>query len=84
MKKLLLLIPVIALSCKTTSKCDAYSMRINPTYDSIMVFRYNKMYMPKIAIEGATSLNFHQIKNGVYTVNMYDNGLVETIKFKIK
>ena len=84
MKKLLLLIPVIALSCRTSSKCDAYSMRINTSYDSIMVLRYNEMYMPKISIDGATTIYFHDIKSGRYRVRMFDNGNVETIKFKIK
>ena len=84
MKKLLLLIPVLALSCRTSSKCDAYSMRINTSYDSIMVLRYNEMYMPKISIDGATTIYFHDIKSGRYRVRMFDNGNVETIKFKIK
>jgi hypothetical protein len=84
MKKLLLLIPVLALSCRTASKCDAYSIKFNPTYDSIMVLRYNEMYMPKISIDGATTIYFHDIKSGRYRVRMFDNGNVETIKFKIK
>jgi hypothetical protein len=84
MKKLLLLIPVLALSCKTASKCDAYSMKINPTYDSLIVYRYNDMYIPKISIDGATTIYFHDIKSGRYRVRMFDSGNVETIKFKIK
>jgi len=84
MKKLLLLIPVLALSCKTASKCDAYSMKINPTYDSLIVYRYNDMYIPKISIDGATTIYFNDIKSGRYKVRMFDSGNVETIKFKIK
>lgn len=84
MKKLLLLIPVLALSCKTASKCDAYSMKINPNYDSLIVYRYNDMYIPKISIDGATTIYFHDIKSGRYKVRMFDSGNVETIKFKIK
>lgn len=84
MKKLLLLIPVIALSCKTASKCDAYSMKLNPNYDSLIVYRYNTMYIPKIAIDGATNISFYDIRSGRYKVKMFDNGNVETIKFKIK
>ena len=84
MKKLLLLFPFVALSCKTASKCDAYSIRINPSCDSMMVERYNQMYMPKIPIEGASSICCHDIKRGSYRVKLYDNGNIETIKFKIK
>lgn len=84
MKKLLLLIPVLALSCKTSSKCDAYSMPIDRRYDSLMVLRYNRTYIPKISVEGAGTIYFHSIKSGRYKVHMFGNGNVETVKFKIK
>lgn len=84
MKKLLLLFPFVALSCKTASKCDAYTLKLSPDCDSIMVTRYNKMYMPKIPVEGASLLSFHNIDRGSYRLNMYKRGNIETIKFKIK
>ena len=84
MKKLLLLIPLIALSCKTAQNCDAYTIKLSPECDSIMVVRYKQMYMPKIPVEGASILSFHNIDKGSYRLNMYKRGNIETIKFKIK
>ena len=84
MKKLLLLIPVLALSCKTASKCDAYSMKLDSRYDSLMVLRYNEMYMPKIPLDGANTIYFHDIKSGRYIVQIFDDGNIQTIEFKIK
>lgn len=84
MKKLFLLIPLFLLSCVTTKNYNSYSMDLGPKYDSIAVYRYNKIYMPKIAIDGAKVIHFHEILVGRYKVELYSNGSIETRKFKLK
>lgn len=83
MKKLLLL-PLIAISCKTTSNGCSYTLNINKDCDSIMVLKYGEIYMPKIPVDGAKSINFYGIESGTYLAQIFDNGRVENIKFKVK
>jgi len=48
------------------------------------VYRYSKMYIPKIPLDSASVIYFHDIVSGKYKVELYSNGQVETRKFKLK
>lgn len=84
MKYLSILLLALLVSCNTAKKCDPYLMQLEPKYDSIAVFRNNRSYIPKIPLEKANSIYFHDIVTGSYRVELYYNGKVETRKFKLK
>lgn len=84
MKYLSILLLALLVSCSTAKKCDAYSMNLGVEYDSIAVYRYSKMYIPKIPLDSASVIYFHDIVSGKYKVELYNNGQVETRKFKLK
>ena len=84
MKYLSILLLALLVSCSTAKKCDAYSINLGVEYDSIAVYRYSKMYIPKIPLDSASVIYFHDIVTGSYRVELYCKGKVETRKFKLK
>jgi hypothetical protein len=70
----------LMFGCKSSKPgCDAYSSSWDIDADSLMIYKNNKLYLPKIPANDAKHIYFNNIEKGEYTIALLKKGkIIET------
>jgi hypothetical protein len=71
--------------CKSSKNgCDAYSLQWAQEVDSLIVYKDDEIFLPKIQANNAKQMHFNNMEKGIYVVNLLKNGeVIETKKLTI-